>query len=535
MYYPSEPLSTRALVISIASIVLIMALAVLLLNPMWETNDDLAMSMIAHGYGFSAYPSPNLLFSNVIWGELVQIVPSVLGIRGYALSSYLTLMLSASVVFALLVKRIGLTYAFVFVCLIYLKPVLEPQFTLNSGLLALASVGALIQYFEDKRVCWLLLYGLLFFLAYLIRSQEAFLVMGLAAPFLISKRELLSKPVFIASFVTLGLVFLAFYFDMAAYQGSEWFAYSELNSVRAAFTDFGALSHVIKSPDLIRNSLLTENDLALVQNWFFVDPAVANPKELGLLLERSDFVSSRLVDLSRGLSGIKQLLNPYFSLLLLAALAVLFGRISRQMAMVWFGLIAVAFLLGLVDRAHTHRVFYPLAVLLILLPYFGNIIASARQRVVNALVAFLLIVNALLFGVVLKAKFDARVDVTAVNLTRYDEAISVWGNSFPYEKTYAIREDESLNDVSYLALGTSSLAPYSEAVVARSRGDGFLDRLHSSSGLLLIAQDKFHQLLKTYCDEHFGLQSYRASNNLLTEQQFSLVRVSCATSNDRVE
>ena len=38
-------------------------------EPLWETNDDVAMSMAAHGYGLAAYSSPHLIFSNVVWGH----------------------------------------------------------------------------------------------------------------------------------------------------------------------------------------------------------------------------------------------------------------------------------------------------------------------------------------------------------------------------------------------------------------------------------------------------------------------------------
>src|SRR5881392_1936328 len=37
-------------------------------NPKWETNDDVAMSMVAHGYGIADYGSDRLFFSNVLWG-----------------------------------------------------------------------------------------------------------------------------------------------------------------------------------------------------------------------------------------------------------------------------------------------------------------------------------------------------------------------------------------------------------------------------------------------------------------------------------
>jgi hypothetical protein len=51
--------------LSVATIIISLCFA---FNPVWQTNDDAVMSMIAHGYGLAEYGSPNLVFSNVLWG-----------------------------------------------------------------------------------------------------------------------------------------------------------------------------------------------------------------------------------------------------------------------------------------------------------------------------------------------------------------------------------------------------------------------------------------------------------------------------------
>lgn len=53
-------------------------------EPRWETNDDVGMSMVAHGYGIAAIGSPNLIFSNVVWGYLVRLIPQIDGVLGYS-------------------------------------------------------------------------------------------------------------------------------------------------------------------------------------------------------------------------------------------------------------------------------------------------------------------------------------------------------------------------------------------------------------------------------------------------------------------
>lgn len=43
--------------------------------PRWETNDDVFMSMIAHGFGAMEKGSPSLFFSNVLRGYIVRAIP----------------------------------------------------------------------------------------------------------------------------------------------------------------------------------------------------------------------------------------------------------------------------------------------------------------------------------------------------------------------------------------------------------------------------------------------------------------------------
>ena len=60
-------------------------------DPLWQTNDDVAMAMIAHGYGLATNSSPNLLFSTVAWGHVTQALHGLLPLQGYALAALLAL------------------------------------------------------------------------------------------------------------------------------------------------------------------------------------------------------------------------------------------------------------------------------------------------------------------------------------------------------------------------------------------------------------------------------------------------------------
>ena len=47
----------------VATLIVLLCLA---FDPRWESNDDVAMSKVAHGYGLAAYGSSHLIFSNVL-------------------------------------------------------------------------------------------------------------------------------------------------------------------------------------------------------------------------------------------------------------------------------------------------------------------------------------------------------------------------------------------------------------------------------------------------------------------------------------
>jgi hypothetical protein len=74
-------LAVCALVLS-GSLVLMLCT---LLEPIWETNDDVQLSMIAHGYGVVTTGSPKLVFSNVLWGYVIRSIPEINGTLGYSM------------------------------------------------------------------------------------------------------------------------------------------------------------------------------------------------------------------------------------------------------------------------------------------------------------------------------------------------------------------------------------------------------------------------------------------------------------------
>src|SRR5262249_44191605 len=113
------------------------------LDPVWESNDDVLMSMVAHGYGRAVHGSPNLIYSNVIWGYLIRAIPPVDGILGYSVATIAVLLTAGSgMLYFLLRLGAGYPISLLILGLVIAPSTLLPQFTVNAGLLtAVAALG----------------------------------------------------------------------------------------------------------------------------------------------------------------------------------------------------------------------------------------------------------------------------------------------------------------------------------------------------------------------------------------------------------
>lgn len=146
-----EKLSIKKLAVSNFWLLLLGSLAIsvtfvvslcLLFEPRWESNDDVAMSMVAHGYGIAAFGTPKIMFSNILWGQFVRAIPEIDGILGYSLATLGILVTVGALLFFGL-RKFGTHYvtSLSILALVLVRPVLFPQFTINAGLLF---IGAFI-------------------------------------------------------------------------------------------------------------------------------------------------------------------------------------------------------------------------------------------------------------------------------------------------------------------------------------------------------------------------------------------------------
>ncbi len=129
----------------------------LLFGPLaWETNDDVAMAMTSAGFGFVRSADCGLLFSNVVWGAIIRLIPNMFGVLGYTWALFIAMTFAAVLIyFVLLQENISQTIAGLLVFLIMLRPLSFFQLTTASGVCVLGGLlGIRVGLREKKKIIY---------------------------------------------------------------------------------------------------------------------------------------------------------------------------------------------------------------------------------------------------------------------------------------------------------------------------------------------------------------------------------------------
>lgn len=477
--------------------------------PRWQTNDDAFMSMVAHGYGVASGGSPPyLMFSNLLWGYFARSLPTINGTLGYSLATMATLLVSGSAIgFALLRLRVSPAVCAAVVVFVFTRPILFPQFTVNAGLLMVASIMLLRVYSNDRKASLLITACLLAFASYLIRSQEFLFVCAAGLPFIPVGRLLRDRRALIGAGVLTCAVIASAVVDYQAYRTPDWRDFNALNPVRAQLTDFGAAEPVRARPELLAKHGFSPNDITLIEGWFFVDPKVANPPVLQAMLseagggpiEEHKFVNAAL--------GLKALGHPSIWLLTLVALGVSALSVRRSALWAWAIFLTGIAVMGYLGRPGILHIYIPLLVLLTVAP-----LPDFRwPRRCSALLAIALGVAAVLnvFSVATDSRALGVADAQIRDrISGVDgQPVVLWGASFPFEAVYPVLEiPERAMKYRLYGLGVSTLAPFAVSRSESLAGRDMIVRLRSPEGVPIFATSFQIKLLEAYCHEHFAGQ-----------------------------
>lgn len=495
---------SQLLLISLAISAAFVLVVCLSMVPIWDVNDDIGMSMIAHGYGDYVTGSPNLVFSNVVWGYLVRLIPTINGVFGYSIATFgVIVMIGAVFIFWLIRSNLGFICALAALILLLMRPLLFPQFTINAGLLTVAAIVCFHVFVKTQDKMILIVGSILALMAYLVRKQEFILVILVALPLLPWQSLKTEKALKIAVVTLLLACGLAELINYQAYLGPEWQAFKDFNVARIPFTDYGAGEYLKARPDILSRYGYSPNDIDLLASWFFVDPAIADPVKLNAMLNDLGPLATQQYALNNAWLGVKALFDPTLLPMLLAALALACISPTWKTAGVWGLCVAASFTMGLLGRPGILRVYVPLLCLLVITPLLvEEKWVLWRKRFATGTLLLFAAVNTTLAFAESKAKQSMSEQVRQGLRNFPDYPVVSWGAVFPYQLAYPPLQPV-LKQYPLYGLNTFTHAPFSLAYAERQAGRSFTELLITKNGVPIIAnEDHFRLNLNNYCQEH---------------------------------
>lgn len=514
---------------NIINLLITIAIFVALLSiytPIFETNDDSGMSMIAHGYGLSMHPSPYIMFSNIVYGYIVTNLPIINGIYPY---SYLTFFALFVVCYCLLIcldkLQVNKFYTIVLICIIFIRAIAMPQFTVNAGLLAIASLIAIIVYANTKVFRYAILGAVLAFYSYLIRNQEFYFVYIVGLPFLFNKK-LLNKNILYLTLIFIFCCISAEYLNAIAYHSVEFNNYNALSKVRAQFNDFGASEYFINRPEILAKYNYTANDMILLRRFIFADPILANPTRMAELLSNFKLTSRITDNLPLALQAIRSIYDDSFKLLILVTiigLVVSKSRLRLIVALILFVLLIA--LLGLLGRPSILRVYYPIVALLTLFSF----VFISRNRFNSIVGALIISVVCVMIGVDYYRSNQLRKENAELAYQDYNSMDNslyyVQGASLPYEYIFLPFRKNIAPSVKLYSFGAAYYLPNTVSNEYAFSSLSFAHAFESSLPINVIMSEQHFDSNMKYCQEHYHKNLDNLSTNKLNT--FTIYKIVC--------
>ncbi len=497
--------SSYDLLIAFLVNVIVVVITCVYLTPQWETNDDVAMAMIANGKGLVVEASSQLIFSNVVWGQAMRLSTLVFGYFGYSVGTFGSVAISGVVIYYTL-RKSGCMHilCIAVITLISFRPLLLPQFTLGAGLSMIGALCLLHLFIRTQKLYFLVASCALAYMSYVIRSQEAVLVLVVALPTFVRRDIVCQRQILAAALCTVIAATGSSIADYASYQSADWRPFNEINLARAPYTDFGADALLKKRPDVYERHGFSSNDATMITGWgLYAVPDLATPDALRAMLTELGFEIIG-VGAVRNLSlALVALTNPYLKFLLVSAiLALILSKQRKPLFISWLIFMSLIIALGLSGRPAILRVYYPLLAWLLVAPMLSNV-ADTRQRLMSVILAAALVANTIFVltqtGATRPTDESDLTDLKALN----GEPLYVWGGQFPFETAFPpTRHLTLISHLKIYGFGVFTPAPFSVATRETLEGRSFEKQLLLPHGLFIMASAQDLDTLATYCQEH---------------------------------
>jgi hypothetical protein len=495
--------------------------------PLFETNDDCGLAMIAAGFGAAVEPEPHLIFAHFGYGLLLKHVSRFAGPNAHGWTTLAALGLSMGLYARALTANwpqkgfmVAAALSIAFGC-VFTRALLDPQFTITAALLFGAATGCWLAELRDgARSAGLAasIYGALI-LSFLIRPSAGILGLVVVGPVLIwlawlgPKSSRRPTRQFLGA---LGAIALVIYLtDAATYFFSpEWRDAVEYNQLRSLFNDFYRIPWIPNSPEYAKVGW-SANDHAMFMSWYSLHPIFdyANIKYLAetLLLQAPLFDFSGARDWVTSLSQ-----SPLLSAVIMVQvlLCILLPRHRTLMALVAIGTLAALVLSGLTGRPPVFRVQFSAASIALLCTLPMLLGAVPGLNLIRGLAIALLVGIALYAGSVAIRAHEKRVSEAAAYRARISEVsryftgtVISWGATLAWEwlitptKVYP-----PLAGTTIPSIGLFTKTPVMTSALRRLGINDLGLTLCTQPDVRLIAAASNVATLKNFCQEHYHVR-----------------------------
>ena len=499
---------------ALAAIVILFAVT----GKFWQSNDDPNMAMIAQGTGIASVPSPGIVYSNIVWGWVLEHGPSIAGIQFYALANYALLAASlTAILYALDKARVPALLSAAIVMTAYGPIAVNMEFTVVSGYLAAAGMAlACIAVRSDGYRLWVAA-GLLLIFGALIRGLELPFVVFVTFPlflFFVHEEPGTSKRYIrlVMPLVMVGAVlWLCRMLDARYYSSTDWDLYNSISGIRNLFVNYNLGVYFAKHPELIAGSPLSRNDIDLISNWFYLDPSVFNAATFDPIMRHVSWLERVRLNLhflrSHFLSPFTDPQTLVF-IGLLVFLVPLHAR-PRVAFLACILLLACMLLLWAAGRPGILRIYTPVFLALTVLIAMG---LNGKARGLAPLLGFAGVITALGLFAYSHAQLSALESEAApaqaeVCAIPRDKLIVNWGNGNAFRYRYVLRPFAPMGqvcDLHYYPIGALELTPSAlDQLYAATGGKDLVEALMSGQTFYLLSGAGRLDMLRTFFKEHY--------------------------------
>lgn len=534
------PTDKRLFLLSFFIAAILFAFFLLVFVPMFLTNDDVAMMMLASGTGHGMPPDEHLLFTNVILGLLFKkLYIAVPYFPWYGLFTFSVFFLSTlAILYATLKQKYSLTRLFFFLLFfitVELYFLVKPQFTFTAYMAGAGGIFLFLSAIEDERYLFPLFFALfLLVISSLIRINAFYMALLLGTPLLFmefirrcDKKVLIRYSAFFLSIIVLSTAFQ--YYNRAYYENDpSWRGFYEFNATRAEFIDYHKVDYTPETKHIFEEVGWSKNDFNMMMSWFIADSDVFSLAKLRTIL--SHFPSRKGIRRTSIQDFVRNEIRPgNVYIIFFALLSIFFFCYTRK------------------DRLYILRVFTILGWIFVLMAYIF-IYKYLKGRVYFSMISFLTLTTLFYADNDLTFRFNGLMrpeKIKRLLLLIFTVAVLffqghlvlkhyrfsqlfrewnlqfkrsilklkpaphrlfvVWANKFPYDLILPFDNVEYLSDLRLLGIGVGVRTPFAAKIMDEFGIANLYTDLCNRENVFLISNRTRNLLYRTYMKEHYGL------------------------------